>query len=274
MQTVEQLDPSHRLAIEYAVALPADFITEKWLRPLVSSRFPEVGREPQPGYPDTWQALVQHLLSLRLVRSRTRDSLQLHQAVRAALRLGLGSTELEARRSEISKYRYNLESLALATRPDAERWGQLKMFDELENASLEKPWWHPSPAQFVRHISIDVDEYLFECCGRRVAVPDDGVPSQFRLDGCASVDDSVPLPERRDPRAILMELMDLVRSQEATRTEPQTPVDGQASASQEPEVRLPSQPVGTLLAVIAIGAVIAVAAALIFPEVRYLLLHR
>jgi hypothetical protein len=63
MQTVERLKPSHRLAVQYAIALPADFITEKWLRPLVSLRIPEVGREPEPGYPDTWQALVQHLLA-------------------------------------------------------------------------------------------------------------------------------------------------------------------------------------------------------------------
>ena len=66
--TLERLGEPERLALAYAALLPADHVPLPWLRALMAERFPELGRDAEPGYPDPWQTLVRRLFSLRLLQ--------------------------------------------------------------------------------------------------------------------------------------------------------------------------------------------------------------
>ena len=39
-----------------------------WLRALVAQKFPEIGQNSEPGYPNPWKSLLRRLLSLRLLQ--------------------------------------------------------------------------------------------------------------------------------------------------------------------------------------------------------------
>jgi len=66
--TLERLGERERLALAYAALLPADHVPLPWLRALTAARFPELGRDAEPGYPDPWQSLARRLFSLRLLQ--------------------------------------------------------------------------------------------------------------------------------------------------------------------------------------------------------------
>ena len=55
--TLERLRERERLALAYAALLPADHVPLPWLRAVTAARFPELGRDAEPGYPDPWQSL-------------------------------------------------------------------------------------------------------------------------------------------------------------------------------------------------------------------------
>ena len=67
--TLERLGERERLALAYAALLPPDHVPLPWLRALMAGRFPELGRDAEPGYPDPWQTLVRRLFSLRLLQA-------------------------------------------------------------------------------------------------------------------------------------------------------------------------------------------------------------
>ena len=66
--TLERLGEPEKLALAYAALLPADQVALPWLRVLLAERFPELGCDADPGYPDPWQTLLRRLLSLRLLQ--------------------------------------------------------------------------------------------------------------------------------------------------------------------------------------------------------------
>jgi hypothetical protein len=67
--TLERLSESERLALSYAALLPADQVALPWIRALMAERFPELGQDAEPGYPDPWKNLLRRLLSLRLLKA-------------------------------------------------------------------------------------------------------------------------------------------------------------------------------------------------------------
>jgi tetratricopeptide (TPR) repeat protein len=67
--TVERLTSPEKLALEFAALLPPDQVPLPWLRALVSGTYPEMARDAEPGYPDSWINLVRSLLSQRLLQA-------------------------------------------------------------------------------------------------------------------------------------------------------------------------------------------------------------
>ena len=67
--TLERLGAAERLALEFAAVLPPDQVALPWLRTLVGKTFPELERDAEPGYPDSWKSLLRSLLSLRLLQA-------------------------------------------------------------------------------------------------------------------------------------------------------------------------------------------------------------
>ncbi len=66
--TLERLTEPEKLALSYSALLPADRIAIPWIRSLVAEKFPEIGKDAEPGYPDPWRNLLRRLLSLRLLQ--------------------------------------------------------------------------------------------------------------------------------------------------------------------------------------------------------------
>jgi tetratricopeptide (TPR) repeat protein len=66
--TLERLGGEERCGLEFAALLPADFVALPWLRTLAAERFPELGRDAEPGYPDPWGTAVRRLFSRRLLQ--------------------------------------------------------------------------------------------------------------------------------------------------------------------------------------------------------------
>ncbi len=66
--TLEHLTDPERLTLKYAALLPADHIALPWIRILVAEKYPEIGKDSEPGYPDPWKNLLRHLLSFRLLQ--------------------------------------------------------------------------------------------------------------------------------------------------------------------------------------------------------------
>jgi len=100
--TLERLDEPARLALAFAALLPADHVALPWLRALMAQRFPELGRDAAPGYPDKWQSLLRRLFSL-LQPTGVRDAqgaplvARIHRLVQEVVRLEGGDrvTDLE-----------------------------------------------------------------------------------------------------------------------------------------------------------------------------------
>ena len=66
--TMERLTEPEKLTLKYAALLPADHIALPWIRTLVAEKYPEIGKDSEPGYPDPWKNLLRHLLSFRLIQ--------------------------------------------------------------------------------------------------------------------------------------------------------------------------------------------------------------
>ena len=102
--TLERLGEPERLALAYAALLPPDHVPLPWLRALMAERFPELGRDAEPGYPDPWQTLARRLFSLRLLQAtgvRGPDGgplvARMHRLVQELVRRGedAGANDLE-----------------------------------------------------------------------------------------------------------------------------------------------------------------------------------
>jgi len=65
--TLGRLSPEERLVLEYATVFPPNHVPLPWLRELAAERFPALGEEPSPGYPDPWRQIERRLLGLRLL---------------------------------------------------------------------------------------------------------------------------------------------------------------------------------------------------------------
>lgn len=67
-QTLGLLSPAEILILEYASLLPPDTIPVHWLRAMVVKEHPELGIDAEPGIDDQWMTLLNHLLSLQLLK--------------------------------------------------------------------------------------------------------------------------------------------------------------------------------------------------------------
>lgn len=90
--TLERLTEPENLALTYAALLPAEHIALPWIRALVSNKFPELGRDAQPGYPDSWKNLLHRLLGLRLLQLTTVADANGHLLVVRMHRLGVADS--------------------------------------------------------------------------------------------------------------------------------------------------------------------------------------
>jgi len=79
--TLECLTEPEKLAMSYAALLSADIIALPWIRSLVAEKFPEIGRDAEPGYPDPWMTLLRRLLSLRLFQATGTASRQTNRSL-------------------------------------------------------------------------------------------------------------------------------------------------------------------------------------------------
>ena len=62
--------------------------------------------------------------------------------------------------------------------------GEIKI---LENFFAKGGKWHPQPANLIKHAGAEGDYaevYQFPCCGAYAVLKDEGIPMQFRGDGC------------------------------------------------------------------------------------------
>lgn len=66
--TLEQLSDAGKRAMGFAAFLPPDQVALPWLRGLVAWKFPEMGRDAEPGYPDPSKNLLRSLFGLRLLQ--------------------------------------------------------------------------------------------------------------------------------------------------------------------------------------------------------------
>jgi hypothetical protein len=66
--TLEQLSDAGKRAMGFAALLPPDQVALPWLRGLVAWKFPEMGRDAEPGYPDPSKNLLRSLFGLRLLQ--------------------------------------------------------------------------------------------------------------------------------------------------------------------------------------------------------------
>jgi len=66
--TLGSITEPEKLVLTYASLLPADLVALPWIRTLVAEKFPELGKNSEPGYPDPWKNHLRRLLSLRLLQ--------------------------------------------------------------------------------------------------------------------------------------------------------------------------------------------------------------
>jgi tetratricopeptide (TPR) repeat protein len=66
--TLERLTDPEKLTLNFGALLPSHHIALPWIRTLVAEKFPEIGKDSEPGYPDPWKNILRHLLSLRLIQ--------------------------------------------------------------------------------------------------------------------------------------------------------------------------------------------------------------
>jgi tetratricopeptide (TPR) repeat protein len=85
-QTLSQLTPPERAALDYSAFLPPDSIPWSWLRALLLAEYPETPAA-LPGYPDPWLSLHRRLEGLRLLTPGDfPDIARMHRLVGASLR--------------------------------------------------------------------------------------------------------------------------------------------------------------------------------------------
>ncbi len=200
--TLERLGETEREAILYAALLESDVIVLGWLRKLVAQRFPEVARDSDPGYPDSWRTLLSHLFGFRLLQrtgralNREWETAKMHRLVGWTVQQWSTSEDLSERRAALRAFLGDEvarldEDIDVAHTRMHWRFSavELNLRDEREvtaNTLSPRPRWHPQPAHNVRALGA-MDDYAevwkFECCGKAV-VMGDGAPSQFRTDGC------------------------------------------------------------------------------------------
>lgn len=66
--TFERLSEEEKLVLFYSSLLPADNIPLPWIRILIAKKFPNLGRDSEPGYPDPWLKLLRRLIGFRLLQ--------------------------------------------------------------------------------------------------------------------------------------------------------------------------------------------------------------
>lgn len=66
--TLNMLDPSETLILNYAAFLPPDTIAVPWLRAMAVKDFPYLASDALAGLDDPWLAAINHLLSLRIIQ--------------------------------------------------------------------------------------------------------------------------------------------------------------------------------------------------------------
>jgi hypothetical protein len=85
--TLDQLSPPEKLAMVYAARMPADNVVLSSIRALVAEKFPEFGRNAEPGESEPWLKLVEKLLGLRLLNiGRDPDTLRINPVVQAVVK--------------------------------------------------------------------------------------------------------------------------------------------------------------------------------------------
>jgi tetratricopeptide (TPR) repeat protein len=80
--TLAQLQPTERLAVDYAALLPPDCIAWEWLEVLVGEKFPSVAAACAPGHPDPWGIIRERLTGLSLTSDHSNPELgRMHRLV-------------------------------------------------------------------------------------------------------------------------------------------------------------------------------------------------
>ena len=92
--TLERLSDAERLALMIGALLPADHVALPWVRVAAAGKFPELGKDTEPGHPDPWQTLLRRLYSLRLFQATAeRSEARMHRLLPNIVKLH-AATEL------------------------------------------------------------------------------------------------------------------------------------------------------------------------------------
>lgn len=68
MPTYDRLSEEEKLVLLYSSLLPADNIPLPWIRILITKKFPNLGTDSEPGYPDPWLKILRRLIGFRLLQ--------------------------------------------------------------------------------------------------------------------------------------------------------------------------------------------------------------
>jgi tetratricopeptide (TPR) repeat protein len=100
--TLERLSDAERLALLIGAILPADHVALPWVRVAVAGKFPELGKDAEPGHPDPWQTLLRHLYSLRLFQATSeRSEARMHRLLQNIIKLHVGAEPVETYEREL-----------------------------------------------------------------------------------------------------------------------------------------------------------------------------
>ncbi|MCB2231722.1 tetratricopeptide repeat protein [bacterium] len=140
--TLELLSEPELEVLTTASLCPPDSVVLPWLRAVVAERYPELGRDAEPGYDDPWSSLVNHLIGLRLLQvidwaddTITPRICRMHRVVLSAVR--------QRAQEEMTERRDSLLRVAL------DRAGFLKR----EWLEWTNRWEIEPLAQFAEHLS-------------------------------------------------------------------------------------------------------------------------
>jgi hypothetical protein len=94
--TLERLSDAEGLALTIGALLPADHVALPWVRVVVARKFPELGKDAEPGHPDPWQTLLRHLYSLRLFQATAQPGeARMHRLLQIIIKLYSGTEPVE-----------------------------------------------------------------------------------------------------------------------------------------------------------------------------------
>jgi len=109
--TLDRLDETERLALEYAALLPADQVPLPWLRVLVAKTFPAMAKDAETGYPDPWKSLLRRLFSLRLIQLTSVVDKESQPRVVRVHRLVQELVKLNCTDAEKARYQLSIDEL-------------------------------------------------------------------------------------------------------------------------------------------------------------------